>query len=67
MSQKLAQGLRFLNCDYKPAKFWVLLQNLTLKFANFEAKPQIWPVYSHNLENLRPQANFLDFLLQIQA
>ena len=41
------------NYDYW-AKFGILLQNLQILRANFEANPKIWPVYSQNLENLRP-------------
>ena len=36
------------------------IKYLTSKFANFEVKQKIWPVYSQNLENLRPWANFWD-------
>ena len=48
-------------------QIWVLLQSLQILRANFEANPKIWPVYSHNLENLRPWANFWDIFTSDQG
>ena len=57
------QGLESKICQIPRA--WLTsirwhIKYLTPKFANFEVKPNIWQIYSQNLENLRPWANFLD-------